>query len=240
MSETDASPASLEEQMPDEGMRTWISLLLLFHLAALLIALLSNAGPVSALRNQLGEVPGVQSYLQLLQMDLAYNYHYTYGLEADDDHRVEIEVNWTGESNPEAQVLEFPDPHATPPARYRRQRNLVSLLARLVLQENDQRKHTLPHAVAKSLLLENGITEGTHRLRCVRIASQLMPQATSADPEQRDPLSDRYTRVIYEADLAFNGPQLLLNEVRSELETAPVTESEGDAGGQTETTGENP
>ena len=47
-------------------------------LAAVLLAVLANAGPVSELRSKLGDVP-MRLYLQALHMDSAYNFHLTDG-----------------------------------------------------------------------------------------------------------------------------------------------------------------
>ena len=219
MVRTPAERAEAPDPLPSQGVRTTLSFLLFLHLSALLVAVASNFGPVSALRGQLGAVPAMKPYLQLLDMDLAYNYQYTYGEQLDDDHSMEIELNWSGAPDPAADRMLIPEPGIRPNIRYQRYRNLMRNAAERVAEGADE--SLLPHAVARAMLAERGITSGVHRIRCRRLPPLTMDQVGSTEP--RAP--ERYV-TVYEADVRFIGKQLVIVGVARALETAPVDRNE--------------
>jgi hypothetical protein len=201
-------------------LRTIISFLLFLHLFALTVAVASNAGPVSALRRGLRRAPLVRPYLQLFEMDLAYNYHLTFGSEMDCDHFVEMELDWQGRSDPKAGRLVLPEPSLRPRSRRKRYHNLALSMAGL--EGQDAVESLLPLTVSKTLLAEQGITSGTHRFRLRRQMLLRMRDVNSMTPSLRDPYDPRHYATVFEYDVAFAGGELLINRAAEARETAPV------------------
>ena len=79
--------------IPSQGVRTLITLLLFFHLFALLAGVAGNFGARSGLRRQLRESPGIQPYLRTLWMDTGYDFGLIYNNPYDFDHTCQIELN---------------------------------------------------------------------------------------------------------------------------------------------------
>jgi hypothetical protein len=210
-----APPASLPQSV-----RTLISFLLFLHLFALGVAVASNAGPVSPLRRALRRAPFVRPYLQWLQMDLAYNYHLTFGSELDCDHFVEIELDWKGRSDPRATTLALPEQSMWPRERVKRYHNLTLSMASFEGQSAVE--SLLPHAVSRRLLAERGITSGAHRFRLRRHMLLPMQDAASTSPAIRDPFGARRYQTALEYDLAFARGELLVSKAAEARETAPV------------------
>lgn len=212
---SDPAPA-----LPPEGVRTLISFFLFFHLFALGVAVAANARPVSRLRSALLQIPAVRPYLDLLNMDLAYNFHLTHAMELDTDHFVEIELDWHGKSDPSARRITLPDPAMQPGIRRRRFYNLARVMASVVGE--DEVESLLPLAVARGLLAEAGIDQGHHRLRCRRHFLLEMQDVASIDPAKHDPFHASRYGTAYEADLIFSGGQLSIVKAAGAAETAPV------------------
>ena len=219
-----ASPA--DSELPSEGRRTVISFLLFVHLFALGVAIASNAAPVSPLRRQLREVPFIRPYLQLLYMDLGYNFHLTYSEEYDTDHFFELELSRKNTSGPETTKIVLPPSGLRPPIRRGRYHNLALNAARL--EGDDQFESLLPKAIAKRLLAEAHVTEGNHRIRCRRHYLLTRAMVGSTDPEVRDPFALERYATVYEADVFFDDQgELQIVKTASATETAPVNASGG-------------
>ena len=220
-------PASSgDSELPSEGLRTVISFLLFVHLFALGVAIASNAAPVSALRRQLRDVPFVRPYLQLFQMDLGYNFHLTYSEEFDTDHFFELELGGQQASGPETTKILLPPSGLRPPIRRDRYHNLALNAARLM--GDDQFESLLPKAIAKRLLAEANVTEGTHRIRCRRHYLLTRAMVGSTDPRVRDPFAAGRYGTVYEADVFFDDQgELQIVKTASASETAPVNASGG-------------
>lgn len=202
------------------GLQTTASFLLFLHLFALFVAVASNARPVSALRRDLRRTPFVTQYLQLLNMDLGYNYQLTYATELDTDHFVEIELNWDGRSSSDADTLKLPDKLIRFPLRRTRYHNLTRTMA--ILIEEETMESELPAAIARGMLHEQGIDAGRHRFRCRRHFLLTMADARSVDPQDRDPYLPRRYGTAYEADIKIDGDDLILVKVAGAAETAPA------------------
>ena len=218
-----AAGVPADAALPSEGVRTLVSFLLFVHLFALMVAVASNAGPVSAMRRALREAKPLIAYLQLLHMDLAYNFHLTHATEWDTDHFLEIERDWKGQPDANAARLKLPEPGGLPGIRAQRYHNLARNLAGLVGQ--DEAESILPYAISRGLLAQHGITGGRHRFRCRRHFLLEMREAALIDPADRDPFHSRRYGNVYEADLKFVGGQLLINKVAGAAETAPAARS---------------
>jgi len=206
--------------VPPEGLRTLLSFLLFLHLFALSVAVAANARPVSRLRNALLQIPGIRSYLDLLNMDLAYNFHLTHATELDTDHFVEIELDWHGQSDPTARRLTLPEPGMRPGMRARRFRNLARVMATVVGE--DDVESLLPYAVARGLLASHGIEQGHHRFRCRRHFLLQMDDVRSIDPAIHDPFQPNRYGTAYQADLIVSRGALSMIKAAAAAETAPA------------------
>jgi len=213
--------------MPSEGLRTLLSFLLFVHLFALAVAISSNARPLSGLRNQLGHIPFLRPYLQVLHMDLAYNFHLTYALAEDTDQWIELrsaEDNANDLSGADSgRRMIFPERGIAPPVRRNRYRNLMLLTYLLAQGENAE--SLLPKQIATRLFHEQGITDGTYVANVRRRDLVSMEQAASSDADVRDPLNTP-TYSVYEAELWFSRDGLELNKQASALETATVRDDQ--------------
>ncbi len=159
--------------------RKSISGLILLHLIALVIGVVSNAGYESPLRTSLRSVPLVTDYLQLLNMDQAYDDALTYGAPEDGVHQLQFaldristeEVPAEGESSEssKSEIL-LPDESTWPRIRRRRYENLAFQIDELAVAfEGDPHSQTLlAVGVARRLLREIDAPPGTHTLRCLR------------------------------------------------------------------------
>ena len=218
----DSVPADV---LPSSGVRTALSLLLVVHMLALFVAVASNAGPPSPLRQAFRNVPGAVTYLQALHMDLAYNYHFTYGEPLDTDHFAQMELNWQGQSGPEATLLELPDVSIQPGIRRGRYFNLTRTMSGLT--GVDEIAGLLPLAIAQRLLVENDITEGTHRFRCRRHYTLDTVDVGSPIPADRDPEDPSRFDTIYQANLFFAGDELNLIKATGAGQAAQVKRASG-------------
>ncbi len=223
----DADPTDSAEE-PTQGVRTAISLLLFLHLAVLAVGVASNTLPLSGLRNKLGDVP-VRPYLAVLNMDLGYNYHLTPDFERDANdpfalyhyvEDVEVELNWQGQPNPEVRRIVIPAADTWPGIRRRRYRNLARFIGAQIGDEDFE--GVLPHVVAGSLLAEQGVTEGTHRVRSRRQFLVERERAGSIDPADSDPRHPSRFTTAYEANLVFFQGTLSLIKVVDAGQAAPV------------------
>jgi hypothetical protein len=192
---------SAVDPLPPSGLRTTLTLLLMLHLFALFVAVVSNFGARSGLRLQLREVPGVRTYLHLLNMDTAYNYHLVFGTREDRDFQCELILSpgqrpqaagQGGEDERETMLLVPPD--MWPGSRRRRYLMLSHNMAANV--GDDQIESLLPSALASGMLRQRGVTAGTHLWRCVGLEPASRDDAASRGSDREfTPI------VVYEADL---------------------------------------
>lgn len=199
------------DPLPSEGLRTVLSLLLVVHLFILFVAVASNFLPASPIRRQLREVPLVQPYLRGLHMDLAYNYHLTYGNPADFDYRLLIDLDPATGADP----IELPPPGLQPRIRRQRYYQLTRSMAGFL--EDDVMEGIVPRAVAAGLLAEHGVESGSHRLR---LQYNQPPAPPNAGGFFR-PGAPGY-RTDYDANLIFFQGQLGLVKRADAREVAPV------------------
>lgn len=198
--------ADSDVPLPSQGVRTIVTLLLFVHLSALAIAVLVNFGTYrSALRNQLGEVPGIRSYLHGMHMDTAYNYQFVLGLQEDWDHTCEILLEtpegFQGQADEIAALESLPlIPEGTWLGMRRRRYLMLGLHTALNLGD-DGRESLLPTALANGMLHRHGVTDGVHRFRCRNLMPLTMNNMSSADSEQRDPYNPQLYADVYQADL---------------------------------------
>lgn len=191
--------AGSQPQLPSQTMRTILSLLLVLHLFALLVALVSNDW-VSVLTGRLRSVPGVRPYLQLLFMDLSYRYGLTSADRLDVDFQLEADMTLEDGSK---KTVVFPEQGVWPKERYRRYERLVHAIAERTADGNDPAGTALiVQSVAARLFSEQGARKGRatpHRIRCRGHSLQAPGDVQAGDRHQQDPFDPRYYWTAYEA-----------------------------------------
>ena len=181
------SPAELPANV-----RTIISLVLFVHLFAVVLAIATNFGPLSELRGGL-RVNFLMRYLQLLNMDSAYNFHYMYGDPLDFDQMIEVELG--GGESEEARTVQLPESGLGNGLRRRRYEQLAQSVAEQA--GNEDTEHILPGAIATHLMSEYDTSE--LNFRCRTHFGQSSEDAGALDPAQADPFDERYYQTMYEA-----------------------------------------
>jgi hypothetical protein len=95
---TTADPTSKRDPSPAEAagsgtLRTFVTLILLLHIFAVLLAAASNSSVDSSLYRRLRTaLPGVRPYLQILLLDTGYTFHLTDGPPFSSEYKVTVEV----------------------------------------------------------------------------------------------------------------------------------------------------
>ncbi|REJ66742.1 MAG: hypothetical protein DWQ31_13575 [Planctomycetota bacterium] len=210
--------------MPSDGLRTLISFLLFLHLFALSVAVLSRTGTVSGFRSALRTRTGVSHYLNLLGMDLGYDFHLTRNMPDDFDHVVDLVLDaptgFRGEQEvieqQQLETIELMPEDVWPGARKRRYLSLgLSVAANA---SNDEIASEIPKALVTGLLAQHGRTDGKHYFRCRTIRPRNWGDEANTDPH--DP---RYYFNDYMADVVATGPgQWNLVKVVSEGEATQL------------------
>lgn len=211
---SDPQPSAPHDDAPDglpsQGVRTVVSLLLVFHLFALLVAIGSNSGDLSSsLQLQLRRVPLLMNYLQFLDMDLSYNFALTQDTILDIDHAVTVEFSLPDGGS---EQVSLPDDSMWPGTRYRRYQRLAENMADLALDPD--REALLPRAIAASVMSRHGVDEATITCRGHYI---LRPEDVySSDLSLRDPYHERRYRTVYSAKVLRDGDQVGLVKTSSD------------------------
>lgn len=203
-------PDDATDGLPSQGVRTVVSLLLVFHLFGLLVAIASNNGDLSsALQLQLRRVPLLMNYLQFLDMDLSYDFALTQDTIFNIDHAVSVEVSLPDGGS---EQVNLPDDSTWPGTRYRRYQNLAENMA--VLSGDPDREALLPRAIAASVMNRHGVDEANITLRGHYI---LRPEDVySSDLSMRDPYHERRYRTVYSAKVLRDGDQVGLVKTSSD------------------------
>jgi hypothetical protein len=182
------------------------------------IGLTAYASP-SSLQTRLKSFFGM--YLQNLNFDF-YNsarLYLTHALPSDIDYTVEVSsTSATGE----VATLTLPPADLFPPQRTRRYQSLVNAAGTLVTGEqiDEEMGAVLPKAIAASLLVRQGATSGTVRVR----AHYLMPieDFESAEIARRDPFNPMRYATSYEAQVLLRPDGVDLLKTSAAGEVAPV------------------
>jgi len=204
-------------QLPSEGVRAAISFGLLLHFFALFVAVCSNVTP-SALESRLRTVPGVRPYLQLLALDVPYQFQLTYAEEADFDHFLAATLEL-----PDGQThsVRIPEAHTWPGLRYRRLERLAGKVARSA--EDWDLGNLLPQSVAESLLTQWSARSG--QLRCPRPdIARLQREGAFVAPDLEAASDPReiYYRGGYDARIVRVGGLVQLFKAEPLAESAPT------------------
>lgn len=190
-----------------QGVRTFITFLLFLHFFALGVTVLRNTGAASGLQRGLLGRTGVSYYVNLLAMNLGYNFHLTYNMESDFDHVCDVVLDTPqgfrgGDEQIARQSLKTLKliPESTWPGA--RRRRLQSLGLQVYLNsESDDVGGLIPQAITKSLLAQYNIQEGKHQFRCLVVA----PRGWGVEERENDPRDARYYREVYRADVISTG-----------------------------------
>lgn len=212
------SESACQAGLPSQGLRTALTLLLMWHLFAVAVALGSNFGTESPLRSALRRAPLVEPYLQLLDMDIAYDVRWTDGSETDQDHALIVESAEKSDGQPV--VVQFPADDLQPGQRRRRLQMLAYHLAEQAQQENDALVSEIPQAVGAKVLADLGVKQV--KLRCRAHDVQTPVDASAADRARSNPNAPRYYRDVYQANVFDSGKETLVMKIEQRRDVAPV------------------
>jgi hypothetical protein len=204
--------------------RTALTLLLIFHLFAVAIGVLSRAQPVSPLRNQLADVPFIRHYLQLLHLDFAYNFHLTDGTVNDVDHFVVVDradAAKREERSPEGIEIQLPPIGIAPGIRRERYQQLALLTA-----VDQLARPRLSAAIGGGLLRHAHAPEGTYRFRIRRQMLVAREDTDLTDPSRSGAYAEERMATAYEGAILFDDPQAEFIEIAPEQERAGLREGE--------------
>lgn len=210
----DASAATL----PAPGVRTLLSLALVWHLFAVAVAIGTNFGAESSLRASLRRV--ARDYLQLLDMDIAFDVQWANGSEVDQDHTLIAEIPAADNGQPTTAL--FPPDDLWPGQRRRRYQIYAFHQAEQVQLENDTLVSDIPRAVGARLLADHQASKLRLRLRAHDPQTAL--DASAVDRARRDPNAARYYRDVYQADVFPSGDEVLVMKIEQRRDVAPVAQ----------------
>jgi hypothetical protein len=207
--------------LPSQGFRTVVSLLLFVHLFCLGVAMLSN--PRDAMASQLlfklGRVRLLSAYLEVLWMDMSYDYFHTYGpmefvAPLGTDHLAEAELKFADGTT---QTLVSPESRAFP-LRFRRYQNLWNNAARTIGQQSTE--SVLPAMITESLLKRTGAESVTLRIK--RHLPMGMDQARSTETKARDPFDPRYYQTLYTGYGQLSNGKPVFQKLQAAGDVAPA------------------
>lgn len=215
---------------PGQAVRTIVTFLIFLHLCALAMGVASRSASPSPLAFQLRAVPGVRPYLQILAMDLSYQYQLSYYqparvgppalLEAapeDTDHFFELEL---GRGDDPPLHVRLPPRGMQPPLRRKRYQRLAVNTGMLV--EDDTLAALIPRAVAARLVYETGADSG--RIACRRVYPRPWEAWESSTEQALDPYGPAYLRTVIEYDLIVQPGQVEVLKREAAQDVAPASE----------------
>lgn len=205
-------------QLPPQGVRTTISLLLFMHLFGLTIGLAAYASP-SSLQTRLKSFFG--TYLQTLNFDF-YNsarLYLTHASPTDIDFSIEVSSK---NAQGETETLTIPPAGLFPAQRTQRYQALANAAGNLATGEqiDEEMAAVLPKSIAASLLARQGATSGTVRVKAHYLMA--IEDFESTTIARRDPFDpSRYT-TSYEAQVLVRPDGVDLLKTSAAGEVAPV------------------
>lgn len=212
--------------LPSEGIRGIVSLLLVIHLFALAVALGSYTS-ASMLQRQLSAT--LRLYTRTFNFDLAHVFpavarlHLTHAGPGDVDFQI------TGEAklpNGTKQPWQLPRAGLFPPTRSNRDQALANVVGGLMENENEEQEALLPRALAAAELRKAGAKSGTITVTAHYLLE--LEDLNAPETSRRDPLDASYYRPVFQASViaSSNGGVDLLKAV-GKGEVAPVTAASG-------------
>jgi len=209
------APQTTVDELPPQGLRTFLSFVIFLHLFALFVAFGASNDRTSGLLRQLRQVPLVSAYLRTLNMDLSYGFHLTRASEFDIDYQLEVELD---RADGESETVILPESGMWPGQRRRRYQRLAGVVAEFV--GDDLVESLLPRAVGAWAL---GHYEAQQAMvRCRGHLLQDPDSLNSSDPSIADHTDPRWYRMPYEARVFVSGGAVQLLKAESAADSAPA------------------
>lgn len=160
------------------------TVLIIVHFFCLAVGIAVNAGGGKSLIGQsLRRIPFAREYLQLLMMDLAYDFPLA-GAEQDDGiHRLQLMRGDVPATVEDALIAELPDAGAMSRIRRQRYQQLAFHVAYFddLFKENSDLRTQLPLEIAERWIKGLGLPQAPYALRCLRLPAKRLPRAIEAD-----------------------------------------------------------
>lgn len=212
--------------MPSEGVRGFVSLLLVVHLFAIGVALMAYS---SASLLELKLLRALGPYLHTFNFGLTHVYdaparlHLTHAGPSDVDFRISGE---TKGPNGTSRTWQIPRDGLFPPIRYHRDQSLANVVGGLMTREDEELEAVLPRTIATAELKRSNAQSGTVKVTAHFL--QELEDLTASETSRRDPFDASYYRDVFDAR-AIAGPlggvDLLKSSAKGEV--APVTGASG-------------
>jgi hypothetical protein len=158
--------------------------LLLVHFFCLAVGLAVNVGGGRSIVGQsLRNVPIARQYLQLLFMDLGYDFPLAGAGPDDGVHRLQLLRGDVPPSAENAVIAELPASSIASRIRRQRYQYLVRHVAYFddLFDENSDLRTLLPLAIAERWTKAEALEPGNYVLRCQRVPSRRLPRAIAAE-----------------------------------------------------------
>jgi len=194
---------------PSQGVRTLLTLFLLFHFFAILAGIAGNFGARSGLRRQLRASPGIQPYLHTLGIDTGYGYGLISNTADDLDHVCQILVDPPAqferleEGAEDVRAIDLMPAGTTAWGMQKRRYLMLASWLAAVQGENNEEAN-LVSAIAGGMLRGAKIDSGAHRFLCLVQQTQDMVGLDEIEPELQDPNHPRWFETVYDADLIMD------------------------------------
>ena len=169
---------------PAPRWQTVATVLLIVHLFSVAIGVAVNVGGGRSLVGQtLRNVPMVRQYLQLLLMDIAYDFDLAGAGPDDGVHRLQLlpaEAVANAQAKP---IAELPDDATSSRIRRRRYQLLADHVVYFdkMFEENADLRTQLPLQIVERWIKEQELPNGQYVLKCLRIPSKRLPRAIAAE-----------------------------------------------------------
>ena len=218
-----STPAK-ESDLPPDWLRTVVSFLIVVHLFALAVAVLSNWNPSTLSMRLRQNVPLVKPYLQALAMDQSYlpSYGLTFAMEEDTDMAVELALELPDGSQKQ---IALPAKELWPRERWRRDARLAETAGDLTGERFKNIESMLPQAIAAHYVAKYEAKGGTIRFTRHKLLSIDAP--ASSDPNVRDPYNPLFYARVYEARIIVVRGSAKLLKTEAAAEVAPAAAKEG-------------
>lgn len=189
---TIAKRGSAESQSTSAGLRTLLTLAIIFHVFFALVAVSSNFAP-SELQFQI--LSKFRFYTRLLNFDLNFTpYHLTHATEADVDHRIEVLPE--GRDGAAASDWLLLSGGFRGSDSYKRYQRLASIWA--FQAQNEGEPALFAQAVGTHVARQRAIKP--KQIRCRRHFLQPRNAVEEGTPAQRNPNDPSYFAVVYAAN----------------------------------------
>lgn len=207
--------------MPEEWVRSVLSLVIFIHLFCCGVAMCANFGR-SGLEDRLLDV--LAPYMQFVHQDLGYaQYQLTNGYP-DSDAFLEFQpVDATGKNA--GDLVRLPSSGLPGTLPYAREQQLAARMAQYAAAGDDGNAYLseMARTVGASALRQHGWTHLLIRVR--RHLTQPISFSIATPPLPADPNDPRYFETAYEATVWFDEDgSVLLNKKEAASETAPVSQ----------------